>query len=175
MPKSLTTARRSELRGEAHKLKPVVMIGDKNGLTDLVVAEVERALKAHELVKIKAATDDREARDTWLAVICERLGAHPVQQIGKVFVVYRENPDKRPAPKPVPAKTAKAAKKPVKKPIRKRPPKGNPIENQVPIEERAKLKRPKETVFTGTSRRRSRTLSPRPASGPPKRRPRTSR
>jgi putative YhbY family RNA-binding protein len=165
MPAPLTPARRSE----AHKLKPVVMIGAKNGLTDEVVAEIERALKAHELVKVKAFTDDREAREAWLAAICERLEAHPVQQIGKVLVVYRENPEKRPAPKPVAPPKAKPAAKP--KP-RKRPPRT--AEGAEPTG-RARLRKPKETVFTGTSRRRSRTLSGRPASGPPKRRPRTSR
>ena len=63
---ALTTARRSELRAKAHRLAPVVMIGDK-GLSDSVIAEVDRALKAHELVKVKAATDDREARVAWMA------------------------------------------------------------------------------------------------------------
>lgn len=86
----LTPKRRSELRAEAHKLKSTVLIGDK-GLTDEVLAEIERSLKAHELIKVRAATDERDARDVWLETICERLEAHPVQQIGKVFVIYREN------------------------------------------------------------------------------------
>jgi RNA-binding protein len=87
----LSSKRRSELRAEAHKLAPIVIIGDK-GLTDEVLAEVDRALKAHELIKVRAATDDREARGAWMESICEKLGAHPVQQIGKVLVVFRENP-----------------------------------------------------------------------------------
>ena len=90
MAKDLTPARRSELRAAAHKLSPVVIIGDK-GLSDEVVGEIDRSLKAHELIKVRAATDDRAARASWLGEICERLGAHPVQQIGKVLVVYREN------------------------------------------------------------------------------------
>ncbi len=98
---ALTPARRSELRAEAHALSPVVIIGDK-GLTDAVVAEVDRSLKAHELIKVKAATDDREARAAWMAQLCERLGAHPVQSIGKVLVLWRENPEK-PAPEKAPA------------------------------------------------------------------------
>ena len=53
---ALTPARRSQLRAKAHELSPVVIIGDK-GLSDTVVAEVDRALRAHELVKVKAATD----------------------------------------------------------------------------------------------------------------------
>jgi putative YhbY family RNA-binding protein len=91
----LSSKKRSELRAEAHKLNPLVIIGDK-GLTDVVIAEIDRTLKAHELVKVRAMTDVREDRDAWLATVCERLQAHPVQQIGKVFVVYRENPKEKP-------------------------------------------------------------------------------
>ena len=163
MPTSLSPARRTELRGEAHSLKPVVMIGDK-GLTEVVLAEIDRALKAHELIKVKAATDDREARDAWLAKICEALQAHPVQQIGKVLVIYRENPEPAPAArKPEPAKPKAEKRDPRRKPGRD------------PEVKRSRLKRPAETVITGTSRRRSRTPSPLPASGLPRRRQRTSR
>jgi RNA-binding protein len=87
----LSPKRRSELRAQAHNLSPIVLIGDK-GLTDEVLAEVDRALKAHELIKVRAATADRDARTVWMESICEKLGAHPVQQIGKVLVVFRENP-----------------------------------------------------------------------------------
>src|SRR5512141_1032968 len=87
----LSPKRRSDLRAQAHKLSPVVIVGDK-GLTDEVIAEIDRSLKAHELIKVRAATDERDARAVWIETICERLQAHPVQQIGKVFVIYRENP-----------------------------------------------------------------------------------
>lgn len=107
----LTSKRRSLLRAEAHKLDPVVIIGDK-GLTDEVIAEIDRALKAHELIKVRAATDDRDARDVWMESICEKLEAHPVQQIGKVLVVYREKPKekeekKAKAPSPPPTRSAR--------------------------------------------------------------------
>ena len=72
---SLTPRRRSELRAEAHKLRPTVLIGDK-GLTDEVLAEIDRSLAAHELIKIRASTGEREARDVWLDTICTRLSAH---------------------------------------------------------------------------------------------------
>jgi RNA-binding protein len=98
----LKPSRRSELRAQAHRLNPVVLIGDK-GLTDEVLAEVDRALQAHELIKVRAATDDRGARNLWMESICEKLSAHPVQQIGKVLVVYRENPEKRPTRSPAPS------------------------------------------------------------------------
>ncbi len=67
MATALTPARRSALRAEAHKLRPTVLIGDK-GLTDEVLAEVDRALKAHELIKVRAATDDRDARNAWMEI-----------------------------------------------------------------------------------------------------------
>ncbi len=104
----LPTKRRSELRAEAHKLTPVVIIGDK-GLTDEVVAEIERSLKAHELIKVRATTDERAARGEWLEAICTRLGAHAVQQIGKVFVLYRENPEKTARAKKAAAAAARPA------------------------------------------------------------------
>src|SRR5438105_346617 len=103
MVKTLSPARRSELRGEAHKLRPTVLIGDK-GLTDEVIAEIDRSLRAHELIKIRASSAEREVRDVWLDTICTRLEAQPVQQIGKVFVVYRENPEPGSDPAPTPAK-----------------------------------------------------------------------
>src|SRR5690348_9333067 len=98
----LSPKRRSELRAEAHKLSPTVIIGDK-GLTDEVLAEIDRALKAHELIKVRAATDDRDARNVWMESICGKLEAHPVQQIGKMLVVYRENREKEREKKDPPA------------------------------------------------------------------------
>ena len=93
MAAPLSAGRRSELRAQAHKLDPIVIIGDK-GLTEQVVTEIDRSLKAHELIKVRAATDDRAARSSWMQEICTRLEAHAVQEIGKVLVIYRENFDK---------------------------------------------------------------------------------
>ncbi len=152
----MKSARRSELRAQAHNLSPVVIIGDKNGLTDEVLAEIDRSLKAHELIKIRAATDDRDARELWMEKICERLDAHAIQQIGKILVVYRENPD-------VPEKIAAAEVEPVKRSGTDDPRK----------RKRAEEKRKVETA-TRTSRPRSRTPSPRPESGPRRRRRNTS-
>jgi RNA-binding protein len=92
--KSLTPAQRQYLKGLAHSRQPVAMIGN-NGLTPAVLKEIERGLAAHELIKIKAATDDVETRRAWLEEICATAGAQPVQQIGKILVIYR------PAAKPV--------------------------------------------------------------------------
>jgi RNA-binding protein len=86
--KSLTPAQRQHLRGLAHTRQPVVMIGS-NGLTPAVLKEIDLALKAHELIKIKAASDDADTRRSWLEEIAAATGATGVQQIGKVLVVYR--------------------------------------------------------------------------------------
>jgi RNA-binding protein len=85
----LTPAQRKALKARAHKLEPVVMIGGK-GLTDEVVKEVDAALKAHELVKLRAPGLERDARAEALKALCERTGAESVQSIGKVFVLYRK-------------------------------------------------------------------------------------
>ena len=86
----LSPAERKELKARAHDLNPVVMIGAK-GLTDEVVKEIDLALKAHELIKIRAPSLDRNAREVAFQALCERTGAEGVQHIGKVFVIYRKN------------------------------------------------------------------------------------
>ena len=52
--------------------------------------EVDLALKAHELIKVRAPDLEREAREDALQALCERTGAESVQAIGKVFVIYRK-------------------------------------------------------------------------------------
>ena len=85
----LNPAERKQLKARAHNLHPVVMIGAK-GLTDEVVKEVELALKSHELIKVRAPSLDRHAREVAYQALCERTGAEAVQHIGKVFVIYRK-------------------------------------------------------------------------------------
>lgn len=86
--KSLTPAQRQHLKGIAHGLQPVVMIGSQ-GLTPAVMKEIERSLAAHELIKIKAGSDEAETRQGWIEEICTKTHAAPVQQIGKMLVIYR--------------------------------------------------------------------------------------
>ncbi|OZB48087.1 MAG: RNA-binding protein, partial [Thiomonas sp. 14-66-4] len=66
----LSPADRSAKRAQAHSLKPTVLIGDQ-GLTDAVMAEIDRALTAHGLIKVRVASDDREARAAMMDGICE--------------------------------------------------------------------------------------------------------
>jgi RNA-binding protein len=86
--KSLTPAQRQFLKGLAHARQPVVMIGNQ-GLTAAVLKEIDLALSAHELIKVKAASNEPDARRAWLDEICAATGAASVQQIGKVLVIYR--------------------------------------------------------------------------------------
>jgi putative YhbY family RNA-binding protein len=78
----LSPAERKALRARAHALHPILQLGEK-GLTDAVIAEIERALAHHELIKVRAAPLNRDERDVALASICERTGAHAIQHIGK--------------------------------------------------------------------------------------------
>lgn len=88
----MNSAERKTLIVRAHKLDPVVMIGGK-GLTDAVIAEIDRALKSHELIKVRAPAMERAERAAACAEICARTGAELVQQVGKVLVIFRKNPD----------------------------------------------------------------------------------
>jgi putative YhbY family RNA-binding protein len=82
---------RKALKARAHALDPIVHLGEK-GLTEAVIAEIGRALAAHELIKVRAGGLDRDAREAAFAEICARLDAQPVQHIGKVLVIYRKKP-----------------------------------------------------------------------------------
>jgi RNA-binding protein len=88
----LTPRERKALKAKAHSLEPVVTIGGK-GLTEAVVREIDFALKAHELLKVRAGAMDRHERAAAFDAICERTGAEPVQHVGKVFVIWRKKPD----------------------------------------------------------------------------------
>ena len=89
----LTPAQRKEKRGEAHHLDPVVLIGN-DGLTDAVCREADLALSAHGLIKVRMFSDSRLDREAALAQLAERLGAAPIQHIGKLLVLWRPMPEK---------------------------------------------------------------------------------
>ncbi|WP_342631177.1 ribosome assembly RNA-binding protein YhbY [Marinobacter alkaliphilus] len=93
---SLSPEQRREYRAIAHNLKPVIIVGDK-GLSEGLQDELERALNDHELLKIKVASTDREARQEAIQALCESSGAELVQTIGKIAVILRRA--KKPNPK----------------------------------------------------------------------------
>ncbi len=84
----LTPAQRKEKRADAHHLDPVVMIG-ADGLTEAVTKEIDAALGVHGLIKVRMASDDREARQTAFGTLSDSLGAAPIQHIGKLLVLWR--------------------------------------------------------------------------------------
>jgi putative YhbY family RNA-binding protein len=89
----LSSAERKDKRAEAHHLEPVVMIGNA-GSTPAVVREVDAALRAHGLVKVRVAIDDRAAREATFLALADELGAAPIQHIGKLVVLWRPIPPK---------------------------------------------------------------------------------
>lgn len=89
---ALTRDERLQLRARAHHLDPVVLLGAA-GLTEAVVKETDRALTAHELIKVRIPGDDREERAVIGLQLADRLGAARVQVIGKLLVLFRPRPD----------------------------------------------------------------------------------
>lgn len=92
----LTPAQRKEHRAEAHHLDPVVMIGSE-GLTPAVLKEIDAALNAHGLIKVRVFSDDRAAREALLTSLADDLAAAPIQHIGKLLVLWRPMPEKEKA------------------------------------------------------------------------------
>jgi len=82
------------LKGVAHPLKPVVMLGN-NGLTEAVIAEIDYSLNHHELIKVKIPTDDRETKGLIVDAICRETNGTKVQLIGKTLVIYRQSEEKK--------------------------------------------------------------------------------
>ena len=93
MPAALSNAQKRYLRGLAHDLRPVVMVGAK-GVGPAVLAELDQALDLHELVKVRVSADDRDQRDAATAAMVEASGAELVARIGHVAVLYRRSKDK---------------------------------------------------------------------------------
>ena len=89
----LSPAERKEKRSEAHHLDPVVMIGS-DGLTPAVSNEVDAALNAHGLIKVRVLSDERSNRETIFATLADTLDAAPIQHIGKLLVLWRPMPPK---------------------------------------------------------------------------------
>ncbi len=87
---SLTEKFKRELKAKAHHLNPVVTIGDK-GLSKPVLKELNIALDAHELIKVRMHSEDRDERKSIMIEIAKSLDATPINQIGKVLIIFRKN------------------------------------------------------------------------------------
>ena len=87
----LDAKQRQTLRGQAHALKPVVMIGT-HGVTDGVLAELEVAINAHELIKIRLPQIPHDERDDMVQTLSGASHADVVGRIGRVLILYRPRP-----------------------------------------------------------------------------------
>jgi RNA-binding protein len=87
----LSEKQRRHLKGLAHPLKPVILMGNA-GLTDAVVAETQRALNDHELIKVRLPGQDRQERDAALTLLAKRSESTLVTRIGHVAVLYKAHP-----------------------------------------------------------------------------------
>ena len=95
----LSRDERLRLKSHSHHLEPVVLLGAQ-GLTEAVVKEIDRALNAHGLIKVRVPAPDRPQREQMFLQVAERLNAARVQLIGRLLVLFR----------PVPGKAAVSAK-----------------------------------------------------------------
>ena len=93
---SLSNSEKKKFRAIGHNLSPVVIIA-QNGLTENIRLEIERALKDHELIKLKLQVPDRDAKKELTEEICSDFSAECVQSIGHVILIYRaaKKPDPR--------------------------------------------------------------------------------
>lgn len=87
----LTPEQKKQYKSIGHHLKPVLTVAD-NGLTEGVIAELERALGDHELIKVKFNIIEREDRLETIGALCKAGKAEHVQTIGKMALLYRKNP-----------------------------------------------------------------------------------
>ncbi|MFB0975296.1 MAG: ribosome assembly RNA-binding protein YhbY [Tolumonas sp.] len=91
---NLTTKQKQYLKGLAHDLKPVVMLG-QHGLTEGVLAEIDAALNHHELIKVKVSAADRETKKLIVDAIVRETSAAQVQVMGNVLTLFRPSEEKK--------------------------------------------------------------------------------
>lgn len=88
---ALTQEQKKQFKSIGHHLKPVLIVAE-NGLTEGVLAELDRALNDHELIKVKINLAEREDRQAVIAELCEIASCELAQVIGKMALIYRKNP-----------------------------------------------------------------------------------
>ena len=158
---TLNPAQRRDLRARAHRLHPVVSVG-QHGLTASVLHEIDVNLLAHELIKVRVFNLDRETRDAVMGRICAELDAAPVQHIGKLLVVWRPAPPAalpERGPSRPRARRDRAAAAPKPTPGRRRPaPRDGKAATQSAAKSTPRTRRPREPVARTPAR-------PQPAQG----------
>jgi RNA-binding protein len=91
---NLTTKQKQYLKGLAHNLKPVVMLG-QHGLTEGVLAEIDAALNHHELIKVKVSAADRETKQLIVDAIVRETNSAQVQVMGNTLSLFRSSEEKK--------------------------------------------------------------------------------
>ena len=92
---SLTQEQKKQFKATGHHLKPIVTVAEQ-GLSEGVIAELDRALNDHELIKIQLRLADRDDRAAILTELCQQSSSVLVQTIGKMALIYRKNPNANP-------------------------------------------------------------------------------
>lgn len=88
---TLSRDERLRLKSDSHHLDPIVLLG-ASGLTDAVMKEIDRALTAHQLVKVRTPAAQRPEREQMFLEVADRLGAARIQLIGRTMVLFRPPP-----------------------------------------------------------------------------------
>ena len=88
---TLTGKQKRYLKGLAHSLKPVVQIGDK-GLTPSVIASIQAELENHELIKVRANSDNGMRPKKEAPNIASTVDATLVGAIGRIITLYKRRP-----------------------------------------------------------------------------------
>lgn len=91
---NLSNKQKQYLKGEAHHLKPIVMIG-ANGLSEGVMAEIENALTYHELIKVKVSAEERETKKLICEAIIRESGATQIQLIGSILTLFKPSEEQK--------------------------------------------------------------------------------
>jgi RNA-binding protein len=86
---ALNQEQKKQFKSIGHHLKPVLIVGE-NGLTEGVMAELDRALKDHELIKVKFSLNDRDERRELMDELCNAAKCELIQTIGKMALIYRK-------------------------------------------------------------------------------------
>jgi RNA-binding protein len=90
---TMTGKERRYLRALAHRLSPVVIVGQR-GLSDAVVRQVDGALADHELIKVRLGGECRLGRDELTAALAERTRSEVAGAVGRVLILYRPHPER---------------------------------------------------------------------------------
>ena len=160
---TLTPKQRRELRAQAHALHPLVIIGQQ-GLTPQVLHEIDVALRAHALIKVRVFSEDRTERESMLSRIADELEAAPVQHLGKVLILWRPFEE---APAKATPKTAKRKARGRRAPVAK----SSSLRGRTPTDRagdkvQGRSRTPRQTESDSPDARRRRRRTPNATSAP---------